>query len=99
MKCIVCRQEKAHQEPGWVTFKLRPEEAVFMRAQTGENVKEWFVCGPCYRVLSDPIQGAQLIKGTLQVSMSTRGIENADQVATKFYTGLAKLVAEARKKQ
>lgn len=97
MKCVVCRREPSVGD--CVTFHLQPDERALWKEQTGEDAEAWHYCKACFRVLSDPTQGAELLKGMLQVSLGAQGVPQANQLAAKFHSGLTTLVVKARKKQ
>lgn len=92
MKCCVCARERAKESMTRIT--LTDEERAFVLKFRGVNVTEYWYCKPCMSILSDKRQGAELIKGALQVQLQARGIRNAEKIAQKVYD---KLIEKAAK--
>ena len=86
MKCGICRRDR--DEADMVHLVLTDEERAYVKRQQGVDVTEYWQCRPCHSVLSNREQGAQLIKGTLQVNLTERGHRNAEKIATAVYNKL-----------
>jgi hypothetical protein len=69
------------------------EKAFVLKTQGLVSDGHW-LCKPCLKVLRDPVQGAQLIKGTLQINLSAGGVGNAEHVAQKFHDKLVDLTVK-----
>jgi hypothetical protein len=73
---------------------LTDEERAFVRQMSGKEMTEWWECVPCRRLLANPEQGAQLIKGTLQIHLQASGVPGAERVAQAVYTRLRERAAK-----
>lgn len=69
---------------------LTEAERAWSRQQQGVEETDLWYCRPCYSVLSNKEQGAQLIKGTLQVNLIAAGVPNAERIAQRMYEMLIK---------
>lgn len=82
MKCCVCNRER---EPAQV-IELTEEEKLVLRKAVMEPILDSYAyCGPCWAVMSDKNQGAQLFKGLMQVNLTRFGVRNAGTVAQRYY--------------
>jgi len=80
MKCCVCSADRE-----CVVLTLTDDEKAAIRAM-GQTPQETLAyCRPCFRLLSNPEQGAQLIRGTFQVGLQNAGIANAEKLARRYY--------------
>jgi hypothetical protein len=94
MLCALCT--RPWPDDKCVVVDLTPEETAHLAALGQMGTTQLVYCGPCHRVLADPVRGAQLIKGTLMLQLRAMGIPNAEQVADNF---AKKLLALATKKR
>lgn len=85
-KCCVCSRPREDAEMKQIV--LTASEREYVKAKTGEDATDYWYCIPCFRVLSDREQGAQLIKGSLQVSLTARGHPRAGEISQKVYEDL-----------
>jgi hypothetical protein len=83
MKCGICRRDKNTDDMKHIV--LTDEERAFVKRMQGIDETEYWCCKPCYAVLSDKQQGAQLIKGTLQVNLTAAGVRDPEKYAKKVY--------------
>ncbi len=82
LRCCVCDRDWPDDKCQQLT--LTDEERAHVVA-TGAKVKEPFIyCNPCWRVLSDRMMGAQLMKSVFQLHLRQRGRFDAE-VATQAY--------------
>jgi hypothetical protein len=86
MKCGICRRDRNQEDMKHIV--LTTEERAFVKRAQGVDATEYWYCKPCFSVLSDREQGAQLIKGTLQVNLAAAGNPNAQKIAQKMYDRL-----------
>lgn len=92
--CCVCNRNRPRPDCEVVVLTEQEKEAVQKMGQTPEE--EYVYCRPCFRILSNPETGAQLIKGVLQVQLRQSGVANAEQLANRYYDFL---IAKAKKKK
>ncbi len=85
--CCVCGREF---EGGGKSFELTAAE----KAVLPDPPDEVHYCGPCLKVMEDPVAGAELLKGMHEMKLRELGVEQADQRAEAFR---AKLVKTAKK--
>lgn len=85
-KCSVCSREWPRDKCRIIS--LTEEERAYIEA-SGETPAETLAyCNPCWRVLSDKLMGAQLIKGTLQVHLRAKGVVNAEELSQTYFEQL-----------
>jgi len=78
------------------TLTLTDEEKQFAFQSTGEPVPDVYVyCKPCYRLLQQPLSGAELLKGTLLESLRESGVPNAEEVANEYFKLLLSKASKA----
>jgi hypothetical protein len=58
------------------------------------SLEEYIYCGPCWKILSDPITGPNFGKGLIQQRLQQFGVLGAEGVATRYH---AKLVDRINK--
>lgn len=68
-----------------------------LREQGKEVLDEYPYCKPCWKVISDPIAGPNLMKGLAQTHLRRLGVSNAEELAEKYHTGLLKLSEKGKK--
>jgi hypothetical protein len=83
MKCCVC--SKKIESSACVTLRLSDSEKESVRQMGQEPQNEYEYCRPCFRLLSNPEQGAQLIRGTFQLALRSEGVPDAESKARKYY--------------
>jgi len=82
MKCCNCQRERAV----FKTIDLTEAEQASVARLTGEPAPDKYdYCKACWTVISDPVQGAQLLKGLLQANLTRRGVPNAERIASKYF--------------
>lgn len=86
LTCCVCSRQR--EEDACVTLRLTEAEKKHLAAAGEPPVEYLSYCRPCYRTLSDREAGAQLMKGVVQIRLREAGIQNAEQLAEKFYNFL-----------
>lgn len=86
MKCCLCRRDRS--EDTMHHLVLTAEERAFTLAQQGVETADIWYCRPCYRVLADREQGAQLIRGTLLVNLRAAGVRDPEKYAQAVYERL-----------
>ncbi len=94
MKCCVCNFER--DDAACITITLTEDEKAAIRemGQTPENA--YVYCRPCFRILSNPEQGAQLIRGVFQQELQAEGMRNAEALASRYYNFLISKVRKGR---
>jgi len=89
VKCCVCDRQWA--DDLCHTLHLTEDEKEYM-AQSGQVVPDTYhYCPACWRILSDKNMGAQLIKGTIQTRLRSRGVPNADAFGQLLFKRLLEL--------
>lgn len=79
--CCVCEKER---EPEKV-LELTDDEKTMVRLMSGKEAPDSYsYCKPCWLLVSDRVQGPQLLKGLLQVGLKQAGVRNPEQIATKY---------------
>lgn len=87
VKCCVCQRPR---EPFKVLTLTADEKRFIMRA-TGKLAPDTTTyCKSCWAVVSNKLQGAQLLKGMLQLKLRASGVSNAEQIATGVQNRLVK---------
>lgn len=81
MICCVCGRDRDPAQ----TIVLTPEERAAAQRLTKEPVADSYpYCKPCWAIISDKRQGAELLKGLLQAGLRRAGVPNADSLAGKY---------------
>ncbi len=83
MMCCVCSKERP--EASCVVLRLTEDEKAAVQAMGHEPTETYVYCRPCFRVLSNPEQGAQLIRGVFQHTLKAEGVPNHELLARKYY--------------
>ena len=89
MICCVCERD-------WPPDKceilvLTEAERAHVQSLGTTPPSQYVYCGPCSRVLSDKVQGAQLIKGTIQLHARAAGVSSPEKPAQQFLAQLLEL--------
>lgn len=93
-RCCVCARDWPDNK--CMVLTLTEEERAYITAN-GETAPETYAyCNPCWRVLSDKMMGAQLIKSTLQVHLRKRGVANAEQLSAAYFDRLVSLASKRK---
>lgn len=79
-KCCMCSKECVG-----VTIQLTDEEKAAVQAMGQKPTDSYTYCRPCFRVLSDPEQGARLIQGVFHLNAKLVGLPNAEALAQKYH--------------
>lgn len=84
MKCLIC--ETTSKMVDYKVFQLTDEE----KAEIDNPLEDYVYCQPCWRVLSDPIQGPSLMKGLAQQRLRLLGVSPAiaEALAESYYKAL-----------
>lgn len=87
--CGVCGRENLLESERKI-LKLTQEEQDFAYINTGgQNPSKDFVyCKPCYRLLQNPLAGAELMRGTLLANLRASGVPDPERVADAYYKWL-----------
>ncbi len=88
MKCCVCSKDRPKES--CVIIQLTEAEKASVQAMGQKPEEQYVYCRPCFRVLSNPEQGAQLIRGVFQHSLQAEGVQNAEQLARTYYEFLVR---------
>lgn len=96
MKCCVC--DRDWPEKKCVVLTLTEEEKTLLKANEGSTPESLAYCNPCWRVLSDRMMGAQLIKSSLQVHLRQKGVGNAEQLSQEYFNRLLSLASKSKSK-
>ena len=94
MKCCVCNRE--WPDPKCHTVTLTDDEKAYIRNNGGTVPDTYHYCGPCWKVLSDPLMGAQLIRGTIQSHLMANKVPNAEVLSQLFFKRLMGLKGSKR---
>jgi hypothetical protein len=94
MKCCVC--DRDWPDPKCRVIVLTAAEKKYVQSMGQEPPEQCIYCGPCWRVLSDRTQGAQLIKGAMQLQAQAQGIPNAEKLSQQFLSKLLELAKKPR---
>ena len=89
VKCLVCSAQRPREMCHII--KLTVEERHLLRQEGQEVLDEYVYCKPCWKVLSDPVNGPSLMKGLAQADLRRLGVSNAEEWATKYFTRLIQL--------
>lgn len=95
--CCVCGRKNL-MESERKFLKLSTDEIAFALINTVTEPPEQYVyCKPCFRLLQDPLAGAELLKGSFLFNLREAGVPNADDLADRYFKMLIK--KSAGKKQ
>lgn len=92
--CGVCGQPRPRSKCHII--KLSPEERQFFRDQGQEPRTEYVYCQPCWRTLSNPVQGPNLGKGLIQARLRQLGVSNAEEIASEFHARLLSRITKPK---
>lgn len=92
--CGVCGQPRPRDK--CKIIKLSLEERQFLRKQGQEPQTEYVYCQPCWRTLSNPVQGPNLGKGLIQARLRQLGVSNAEEIASEFHRRLLSRIAQPK---
>ncbi len=83
MKCCICGRFRQNL----VTVTLTDEDKAFIvkTAGTKQPPDAYVYCKPCFKILSDRERGAQLMRGTIEIALRSKGNRNATKIADKYY--------------
>ena len=95
MLCCVC--DRDWPEKKCMVLALTEEERAMLERTEGSAPETLAYCNPCWRVLSDRMMGAQLIKSTLQVHLRQSGVGNAERVSQEYFDRLLGLTSKNKK--
>lgn len=87
--CVVCNRSWPKEK--CQTLTLTDEEKAHIQAAGEEPMETLSYCNPCWKILSDKLMGAQLIKGTLQVQLRAKGVANAEELSQTYFERLLAL--------
>lgn len=90
LKCLLC--SKTGPRKGFETFRLTDAE----RAAIENPLDEYTYCHACWRLLSHPVHGANIISGIAQMHLTRAGVRDASERTEKFKSALISK-AQARK--
>ncbi len=83
MKCGICSRAWPDEKCHVITLTKEERAAI---AATGQPVPEQYVyCKPCWKILGDRNQGAQLISGMLRATARDQGHEGSVEVGRKAF--------------
>lgn len=85
--CLICQRSRP-RESCHVIVLTEAE-----RAQVPDPRDEYVYCKPCWKVLSDPVQGASLMGGLAQHYLQHLGVEGVSERVTRFRD---KLIARSK---
>lgn len=89
MKCCVCGRDWPETQSHVLTLTEDEKKAILSMGH--EPPDTYVYCKPCWRVLSDKLMGAQLIKGVVQGQLKANGVIGAEQTAQEFFKHILKL--------
>lgn len=89
MICCVCKRDWPDSKGR--TLVLTDAEKQHMESLGIEAPDTFLYCGPCWRVLSDKMLGAQFIKGSLQMQLRAQGVPNAEELGQRYMEKLLAL--------
>ena len=84
--CAVC--SRSFDEDDCKCILLTAEEKRVAVAMGYEGPNELHYCKPCWKILTDREQGAQLIRGIAETGLRRMGLSQAEQMASKLHAGL-----------
>ncbi len=82
MNCCICNRDRSQ---GTTLTITEEERRVLAKTALGVVPDSYFYCSPCWTILKDRSQGAQLFKGLIQAGMAKHGVNRADVVAERYY--------------
>jgi hypothetical protein len=79
-------------------IKLTAQEKKMLLDQGQEPQDEYFYCAPCLRLLNDPKQGPQFMRGLFEQQLRQSGVPGgqATKLADKYYSKLIELQRKAK---
>lgn len=83
MICGICNRPWADERCHTITLTEQEQAIVFQT--TGQKVETYTYCGPCWKLLQDPRQGAQFIAGSMRAAARAAGNPNADKVGKRTF--------------
>lgn len=86
VQCLVCGASRIKKTCHII--KLTVEERQALRQRGEEPLDEYIYCKPCWKLISDPVAGPNLLKGLAQAHMRRLGVSNAEEIAQKFHSKL-----------
>lgn len=92
MKCLICETSSKMVE--YKTFELTEAE----KKELEEPLEAYVYCQPCWRVLSDPVQGPALMKGLAQQRLRLLGVSPAiaEALAESYHKALVVRAASSK---
>lgn len=84
MRCDICGRDRECAE----TIRLTAEVKAALTEAGVTPPEEYHYCGPCWRVVSNREQGAQLLSGFFQTTLTGLGHTNARKAGEKMHTFL-----------
>lgn len=94
LPCCVCNREWPKEK--CVVLTLTEDERAMLIKNEGSAPETLAYCNPCWRVLSDRMMGAQLIRSTLQVHLRQNGVGNAEQQSQAYFDRLLQLTSKPK---
>lgn len=85
-KCCVCGREWPDERIH--TLQLTAEEKAHIKSLGKEAPESYPYCFPCWKILSDKVMGAQLIKGLIQSKLRASGVQRAELLSQVFFQRL-----------
>lgn len=86
--CCVCRRSHKNCE---IVILTDEEKAVMASSGFNPVPNDLAYCPPCWKILGSTEQGAQLIRGIIEVALRRLGVADAESRAAKFHQGLLAL--------
>ncbi len=91
--CCMCLRT-FHSEP--VVIVLTEEERRSFQALDIKPPRELVYCRPCIETIQDKQQGAQILKGLYQMTLTAAGVPNADRISSNFFHKLIERASAER---
>jgi hypothetical protein len=88
--CLVCGTEKPLDKLH--VIKLTEAERQFL----DEDREQYTYCQPCWKILSNPVTAPALMSGIARHRLQQAGVDQADQLAQRYYQSLTKLATTRR---
>lgn len=82
MICGICNRswpdERCH------VLTLTEQEREIVLKTTGQKIETYTYCGPCWKLLRDPKQGAEYLAGSMRAVLRAAGSPNAEKAGDRF---------------
>lgn len=93
VKCLVCSREGLRAN--FEVIKLTEAERLVVQ----DPLDEYCYCKPCWRALSDPVMGPNILSGIADMHLSRAGVRDAKERSAKFRTALSSRALSQRNRQ